>query len=155
LRLRLRRRWKGWNNQRLGWRRGLHHEHQTVLRLAQLWLVIGRCQQIGPYDSNDQNDQVEDSGDEKTFSPAAAENETPVSRRIDIALLPEKARQDESLAIGGRQEGFESKSLPRKLIATGRALLSLSLGRNRRTATNASELSPVFVGSAVQSRPFE
>ncbi len=59
------------------------------------------------------------------------------------------------LAIGSRQEGFESKSFLGDVISMGRTLLSLSLGRNRRTATNASELSPVFVGSAVQSRPFE
>jgi hypothetical protein len=97
---------------------------------------------------------MEDSGDEKTFSPAAAENKTLASLDIDIVLL-EKARQDEVLAIGSRQEGFESKSFLGDVISMGPTLLSLSLGCDRCTATDASELSPVLVGSAVQSRPLE
>ncbi len=93
---------------------------------------------------------MKDGGGEKTFSPAA-ESYTLMNGDIDVVLPAEKVRQDEELAIGSSQEGFESKTFLGHPIWIGGTLLSLSLGRHRCTAPNTGELSPVSPGSTVQT----
>jgi hypothetical protein len=66
-------------------------------------------------------------------------------------------RQGQVLAVGNSQEGFESEPLADQLGTIRRMALHLSLspGCHRRAATDTGKPSPVSVGSAMQSRPFE
>ncbi|MGH9462543.1 MAG: hypothetical protein ACRD1X_15115, partial [Vicinamibacteria bacterium] len=100
---------------------------------------------------------VKNGGDEKAFSSTFIECDAFMRRDFAICLVAQKVRQGKVLAVGNRQEGFESEPLADQLGTIRRMALDLSLspGCYRCAATDTGKPSSMSVGSALQSRPFE